>query len=90
MSRFLSILKGESGAKQVEMDKTNKVTVINTYTSKCSYEDFGSKHGIGYESVVKEVWNKKNCIGKWNNVILHMYLEKVRIITFSKYEFLDN
>ena len=34
MSRFLSILKGESGAKQVEMDKTNKVTVINTYTSK--------------------------------------------------------
>ena len=34
MSRFLSILKGESGAKQVEMDTTNKVTVINTYTSK--------------------------------------------------------
>ena len=92
MSRFSSILNGESGAKQVEMDTTNKVTVLNTYTSKwkpCFYEDFGSKHGIGYEPVVKEVWNKKNCIGKWNNVILHMYLEKVRIITFSKYEFLD-
>jgi hypothetical protein len=38
---------------------------------------------------VEEVLHMMNLMGKWNVDILHMYLEKVNFITFSKYEIFD-